>query len=68
MSFNDALDYRQAETCAPPLTLVRLPESVEHVREVFSGDADSRICYPELNLVLVQSRCTDCYVTTGRAE
>src|SRR3974377_471632 len=25
VSFDDALDYRQAETCAPPLTLVRLP-------------------------------------------
>ena len=65
--FDDALHYGQAETGAAPLKFARLPESIEHVREVSSGDADSRIRYPESNLVLVQS-CADSDVTTGWGE
>src|SRR6185312_4256427 len=48
MCLHDPLHDRESETGARATLAVRLPEAVEHVREVVGGDAASSVRDPDL--------------------
>ena len=53
---DDALDDRQAEAGAMLSRLARLPQPLEHVRQVFGGDADAGVRHPEQDVPVARRR------------